>query len=192
MTIVPRRWSSTARSRLRPRKSASRARRTTPNFRARRWPIPRGRRGRTRRSRPGRILRQAAAQVRAADRNLSGLRTEGPELIPHRAADLAAREAFSGAPAARRAAAFCARLQARRKAGVRRASSKPRRLGVLPVTLRRGRDPDHGRGRRMGHHHRRLRSRQPDRDRAGDSFPAFAWSALLGLHLLSRFQGQRR
>jgi carbamoyltransferase len=38
----------------------------------------------------------------------------------------------------------------------------------------------------------RLRSRQSDRDRAGDSFPAFAWSALLGLHLLSRFQGQRR
>ena len=77
------------------------------------------------------------------------------------------------------------------KAAVHRASSEPRGQRVLPVSLRRGRGADHGRGRRMGHHHRRASG---DGNRLeivqGDSFPAFARPALLGLHLLHRLQGQ--
>jgi carbamoyltransferase len=64
---VPRRWSSTARSRLRPRKSALRARRTTPNFRARRWPIA---------SRPA--ASNSTKSTRSYSKGLSSFRTALP------------------------------------------------------------------------------------------------------------------
>ena len=87
---------------------------------------------------------------------------------------------------------LAARLRLAEAPAVRRASPEPRRLGLLPLALRRGRRPVHGRRRRMGDHVARLGPGQQARDAEGAPLPAFARPALFGLHLLHRLQGQLR
>ena len=71
-------------------------------------------------------------------------------------------------------------------------SIEPRRIRLLPLTVRKGCSPHHGRGRRMGDGVGGDGRRQSSRDLLGDSLPPFARPALFGRNLLHRLQGQFR
>ena len=73
-----------------------------------------------------------------------------------------------------------------------RAPRVPRRQRLFPQPLRERGRPDHGRGRRMGHHLPGPRRGQPGRHSGGTPLPPLPGPALFGLHLLHRLQGQLR
>ena len=138
------------------------------------------------RSDAGRLLREAARQVRAPARDLYGLGAARPALVPDGDAAVARREAVDGRRHPRSARGL------RGRGAVRRASRVARGVGVLPVAVRGGGDPHHGRRRRVGDLVDRRRPRQRDRAAARAALPALARPALFGLHLLHRLQGELR
>jgi len=73
-----------------------------------------------------------------------------------------------------------------------RAPRIPCCLGLLSLTIRNGRDPLHGRGRRMGDHFGLAGPRTTAHSPVGDLFSALARPPLLGLYLLHRVQGELR
>ena len=139
-----------------------------------------------RRARSRRLLREAARQVRAAARDLRRLRAEGPAVVPDGAAALAERQAVDGRRHPSRVEGYEGR------GAVRRAPRVARRLGVLSVAVRAGRDPDDGRRRRVGDLVDRRRPRPRDRDAARAAVSALARPAVFGVHLLHRLQGELR
>ncbi len=84
------------------------------------------------------------------------------------------------------------RKDRRGSTGFFRAPPEPRRQRVLPFAVRRGSGVDHGRRRRVGDHVARAWARESTRGPAGNSLSALPGSALLGVHLLHRVQGQLR
>ena len=133
------------------------------------------------------VLRQAADQVRAAARDLPGLRPgRVPQLPPGHAALAQGQAAHApdDPPGP-------GRLDPR-PAGLHRPPREPRRQRVLPLALRRGRDPDPRRRRRVDHGGLRRRRGQPHPADRARRVPPLAGPALLGVHLLLRLQGQQR
>ena len=141
----------------------------------------RGRARAGRRARLRRVLRQAAAEVRAAARNLSGVRAAGIPIVPRGAAAVAQAQA---APAARAAAG--ARRRVPPALRVPRAPRVARGQRVLSVAVRRGRDPDARRRRRVGDRERGRRARQPDRADEEMHFPHSLGLLYSGVHVLLR------
>ena len=132
-----------------------------------------------------RLLRQAADQVRAPDRDLSRLRPRRPAQLPPGHPGLAQGEALpaQGDPeGGRRLAPPADRLQ--------RPPREPRRQRLLPEPLRRGGDRHAGRRRRVVDDRLRHRLGEPNPAHRSDYFPALARPPLFGLHLLLRVQGQ--
>ena len=78
------------------------------------------------------------------------------------------------------------------EAALHRAPREPCGERVLSIAVQRGRDPHHGRRRRVGDDQHGRRHGQPALTERGDSFPAFARAAVFRLHLLHRLQGQFR
>ena len=131
-----------------------------------------------------RLLRQAAAQVRAALVDLRGVAPRGlrsfwramplwlkqklwiPDLIRKELPGFDKQILFPEHHESHAASAF------------------------YPVAVRRGGHPHRRRRRRVDDHVARRRARQHARADAGDALPAFARPALLGVHLLHRLQGQ--
>jgi carbamoyltransferase len=138
------------------------------------------------------LLRQAVPEVRAAARDLSGLRAAGftsfrmamPIWLKEKLFQKTLlRKEFEGASTRRRLG---------KEAAVLRASPEPRGQRLLPVALRGGRGADHGRRRRVDDDLRRDRPRQRLKVHKELHFPHSLGPALLGLHLLHRLQGQLR
>ena len=133
------------------------------------------------------LLREAAAEVRAAPRDVSRLCASGLSQLPHGRAAVA-----EGAPLD--VAHDSAR--ARRSTCGRRSSSsittRATRPALLPEPLRGSGHPDARRRRRVEHDHVRPRLRKQDHADAAPAVSAFARAALLRLHLLLRLQGQQR
>ena len=134
----------------------------------------------------GRLLRQAAAEVRA---DAVDLRRDLPALVrvlPQGDAGVAAREAV-GALAHPQGAQD---LQGAHL--LRRAPHEPRGLGLPALAVRGGGHPHGGRRRRVGH--RVVRRGQGQRHQAlqGDPLPAQPGPALQRVHLLPGLQGQQR
>ena len=120
----------------------------------------RGRRGRSRRRRPHRVLRKAAREIRASGRDLSRQCAERVCLLPHGHAALDQGQAVPEGEPGEAAEGACARRRHREEAALCRAPSEPCRLRLLPLALRRGDRPHHGRRRRVGDHVGRDRPRQ--------------------------------
>ena len=128
---------ATARSSPPRRRSASRARSTTRLPDARRRLLPARGRHRARRPRLRRLLRQAAAQVRAPARDLPGFAPQRLPLVPAwRCRSGSRRSCITDAQLRRRA------RRLRGTASLRRAPRVARGQRVLPVAVRRGGHPD--------------------------------------------------
>ena len=113
--------------------------------------LPRRRRHRARRPRPRRVLRKAAAEVRAPARDLSRQRAARLPVVPHGDAGLAQGKAVPEAGHGEGAEAVLGVRQGHRgEAAVRRAPPEPRGVRVLSLAVRGSRGADHGRRRRVG------------------------------------------
>ena len=145
-----------------------------------------GRWDRAIRSRLRRLLRQAAAQVRAHSRDLPFSVAPWISVVPE------GRAALDEGEAVHRARAACGTGGVRGGAALRRAPRIARGQRLLPVAVRVGGDPDDGWRRRVGHRVDRCRARQRDRAPQGAALARLARSALLRVHLLHRVQGQLR
>jgi hypothetical protein len=142
----------------------------------------------TRRNRGGgsrvrRVLRQAAAEVRAHSGDLSQRRAARDPAVPESGATLDEGEALHrpGDPC---------RPGLRWARALRGAPRVACRERLLPVALRGGRDPHHRRCRRVGDGIHRRGSGNDLGDPARAALAGFAGPALLGLHLLHWLQGE--
>ncbi len=172
-----------ARSSPRHRKSGSRARSTTPGFpHPCRRVLPAGGGARAGAARLRRVLRQAAAQVRAPAGDLSGLCAARLPLVP------APRCRCGSSRSCTCRARFAGGLggEFRKTLRLHRASRIARGERVLPLAVRRGGDSHARRRRRVGHRELRDRPRQSDPADPRAALPALARAALLGIHLLLR------
>ena len=194
ITTAPPRSCATARSSRPRRKSASPARSTTRAFRRMRCAIASQEAGIAwSRYRFRHLLRKAVPEIRAAARDLSGLRAEGLRLVPHGDPALAEGEAVSEIAADRAACAPRRPMSTGRRScaspsttrAMRRARSIPRRS----VTPRSSPWTASANGRRPAW--ASAAGNQLSLER-GDPFSPFARAALFGVHLLHRLQGQFR
>ena len=133
------------------------------------------------------LLRQAAPEVRAAARDLPGLRAARLRVIRARDAAVAQTEATPapGDPS-------LARGRLSQEHHLHRAPRVARRQRVLHLALRGRRDPDTGRRRRVGHGQLRSRARASDRADTRAAISALAGAPLLRLHVSHGVQGQLR
>ena len=194
-TTAPPPSSSTARSSPRRRRSASPARSTTPRFPAQR------RRATASREAGIDARRRSTTSSSTTSRSSSSSACSRPTSRSRRAAS--ARSAWpcrSGCSEKlfqksllRDELAAMPGVDCERQAAVHRAPRSPRGQRVLPLALRGGRDPDHGRRRRVGDDVASASAAATTLELAqGAPLPALARPALLGLHLLHRLQGQLR
>ena len=140
--------------------------------------------------RPRRLLRQALPEVRAAPGDLPGLRAARVPVVLDGRPPVGQGKALPEAPP--QAGARRPRGRDRGEAAVRRAPSEPRGERLLPLAVRRGGHPHHGRGGRMGDDLGGRGPRELPGDREGDPLPTLAGASLLGLHVLHGLQGQLR
>src|SRR6266496_908800 len=96
---------------------------------------------------------------------------------------MVAREAISKSRAGARIEGSRSRFRSAATAAVFRASLVTRRIGLLSVPIRKGCDPDHGWGRRMGHDFGHARRREGYPSRRGDSFSTFHRVVVFHLYL---------
>ena len=185
---------ATARSSPPRRRSASRARSTTPAFRDHAVALlPARRRHRARRrSTPSSSTTSRSSSSSASWRPTSAVAPRGLRSFLHGDAAVAQGEALHAATCIRRSE-------------LRRRTERPgccfaehheshAASAFYPVAVRRGGDPHHGRRRRVGDRRRYgVGARQATCELlARAALPALARPALLGVHLLHRLQGQLR
>ena len=148
--------------------------------------LKRGRHHASATSRLRRLLRQAAAEVRADSRDLSRRRAAGLHVVPDGRPALDQGQAVHRSADQARSSATTATILYAEHHESHAASA------FFPSPVRGGRDPDDRRRRRVGDGVDRRRPRQRHRDPRRAALARLARPAVLGVHLLHRVQGQLR